>query len=201
MITELLLNKKLEEYLSHSKETNTLYVTDLIRCPKKIKYEEEYKELAISQVYEPSTLLGDLVHAGLENFIKTNLNAEIEVENEKELQVLGDTYKIKGRADAIVNVNDQKVVIEIKSARSDRGLPHLHHKMQLQIYLWLFGTKKGILVYVTPDRITEYEVNDPLDESTIIRLIEDTITMRGAPRFEWECRYCIFSIICPSKKA
>ncbi|AOL16304.1 CRISPR-associated protein Cas4 [Sulfolobus sp. A20] len=201
MITELLLKKKLEEYLSHSKETNTLYVTDLIRCPKKIKYEEEYKELAISQVYEPSTLLGDLVHAGLESFIKTNLNAEVEVENEKELQVSGKAYKIKGRADAIVNINDQKVVIEIKSARSDRGLPRLHHKMQLQIYLWLFEAKKGILTYITPDRITEYEVNDPLDESTIIRLIEDTITMRGVPRFDWECRYCIFSIICPSKKA
>ncbi|MEM1600044.1 MAG: CRISPR-associated protein Cas4 [Sulfolobaceae archaeon] len=198
MITELLFKKKLEEYLSHTKEENVLYVTDLVRCPRKIRYESEYKELTISQIYEPSAVLGDLLNRGLESILKEAYNAEIEVEKEKEIQALGKTYKIKGKADAILP--DSKTVIEIKSSRSDKGIPHLHHKLQLQIYLWLFEARNGILIYITPDRVTEYEINQPLDDSTIIRLVEDTITLKNSPRFEWECKYCIFSVLCPIKK-
>ncbi|WP_338599380.1 CRISPR-associated protein Cas4 [Sulfolobus tengchongensis] len=200
MITEFILKRKLEDYLSHVRDENTIYVTDLVRCPRKIKYENQYKELSITQVYEPSAILGDLLHIGLETLLKNNFNADAEVEAERNIQVLGKTYKIKGKADVLIkNENDKKIVIEIKSSRSDKGLPHIHHKIQLQIYLWLFSAEKGILVYITPDRITEYEVNDPLDEATIIRYAEDIITLRNAPKFNWECKYCVFSAICPSK--
>ena len=154
--------------------------------------------MTISQIYEPSAVLGDLLHRGLESILKEAYNAEIEVEKEKEIQALGKTYKIKGKADAILP--DSKTVIEIKSSRSDKGIPHLHHKLQLQIYLWLFEARNGILIYITPDRVTEYEINQPLDDSTIIRLVEDTITLKNSPRFEWECKYCIFSVLCPIKK-
>jgi len=200
MITEFLLKKKLEEQLSHVKEENTIYVTDLVKCPRKVKYESEYKELAISQVYAPSAILGDILHLGLENLLKENFTAEAEVETQREIQVEGRVYKIKGKADAIIkNSSDESIIIEIKTSRSDKGLPLIHHKMQLQIYLWLFNTKKGILIYITPDRIAEYEINEPLDEATIVRLAEDTITLRNSPRFNWECKYCIFSVICPAK--
>ncbi|ACP36263.1 CRISPR-associated protein Cas4 [Sulfolobus islandicus Y.G.57.14] len=200
MITEFLLKKKLEEQLSHVKEENTIYVTDLVKCPRKVKYESEYKELAISQVYAPSAILGDILHLGLENLLKENFTAEAEVETQREIQVEGRVYKIKGKADAIIkNSSGESIIIEIKTSRSDKGLPLIHHKMQLQIYLWLFNTKKGILIYITPDRIAEYEINEPLDEATIVRLAEDTITLRNSPRFNWECKYCIFSVICPAK--
>ncbi|ACP38853.1 CRISPR-associated protein Cas4 [Saccharolobus islandicus] len=200
MITEFLLKKKLEEQLSHVKEENTIYVTDLVKCPRKVKYESEYKELAISQVYAPSAILGDILHLGLENLLKENFTAEAEVETQREIQVEGRVYKIKGKADAIIkNSSGESIIIEIKTSRSDKGLPLIHHRMQLQIYLWLFNTKKGILIYITPDRIAEYEINEPLDEATIVRLAEDTITLRNSPRFNWECKYCIFSVICPAK--
>ncbi|QXJ30687.1 CRISPR-associated protein Cas4 [Saccharolobus shibatae] len=200
MITEFLLKKKLEEQLSHVKEENTIYVTDLVKCPRKVKYESEYKELAISQVYTPSAILGDILHLGLENLLKENFSAEAEVETQREIQVEGRVYKIKGKADAIIKNNSgESIIIEIKTSRSDKGLPLIHHRMQLQIYLWLFNTKKGILIYITPDRIAEYEINEPLDEATIVRLAEDTITLRNSPRFNWECKYCIFSVVCPAK--
>lgn len=183
MITEFLLKKKLEEQLSHVKEENTIYVTDLVKCPRKVKYESEYKELAISQVYAPSAILGDILHLGLENLLKKNFTAEAEVETQREIQVEGRVYKIKGKADAIIkNSSGESIIIEIKTSRSDKGLPLIHHKMQLQIYLWLFNTKKGILIYITPDRIAEYEINEPLDEATIVRLAEDTVTLRNSPR-------------------
>ena len=201
MLVEKILKKKLEDYLSHQKEENTLYVTDLVRCPLKNYYEKEYKELAMSEVFTPSAILGDFVHAGLEDFIRNNFpNAQTEVELEKEIPVNNKQVKIKGRVDAIAEIEGEKTVIEIKTARADKGLPHEHHKTQLQIYLWLTGIRKGLLIYITPDRITEYPVNEPLDDSVIIRLAEETLNMNRAPRYSWECKYCVFASLCPYKK-
>ncbi len=72
--------------------------------------------------------------------------------------------------------------------------------MQLRAYLWLFGASKGILFYVTPERFTEFTVDKPLDEATIIKLIQENILLRSTPRFAWECKYCVFSVVCPKKK-
>ena len=201
MIVEKVLRKKLEEYLSHVKEENTLYVTDLVRCPLKNYYEKTYKELAMSEVFTPSAILGDFVHAGLEDFIKNNFaNSQAEMDVEREILVNGRQIKIKGRIDALAEIDGEKTVIEIKTARADKGLPHEHHKAQLQIYLWITGIKKGLLVYVTPDRITEYPINEPLDEAVVIRLAEETLKMSKTPRYSWECKYCVFSSVCPYKK-
>lgn len=201
MIVEKLYRKKLEDYLSHTKEENTLYVTDLLRCPLKIEFEKQYKELALSEVFTPATVMGDIVHSGLEEFIKSSFtDSQVEVDVEKEVQINGKSVKIKGRMDAIAGINGEKVVIEIKSARADKGLPHEHHKAQLQIYLWMTGFKKGILIYITPDRITEYEITEPADEIGVIRLVEETLNKTRVPRYNWECSYCVYSGICPFKK-
>lgn len=201
MLVEKIFKKKLEDYLSHIKEENTLYVTDLVRCPLKNKYEKIYKELTLSEVFTPSAILGDLVHAGLEDFIKNNFsNAQVEVELEKDIQVNDRPIKIKGRMDAVAEIDGERTVIEIKSARADKGLPHEHHKVQLQIYLWLTGLRKGLLVYITPDRVTEYEIKEPIDEAGAIRLVEETLKGNKAPRYPWECKYCVYSNVCPSKK-
>ncbi|BFH72731.1 CRISPR-associated protein Cas4 [Sulfurisphaera javensis] len=201
MLIEKIFKKKLDDYYSHVKEENTLYVTDLIRCPMKVYYEKVYKELALAEIFTPATVLGDMVHTGLEEFIKSAFpNSQVEVEIEKEIPVNNQTIKIKGRMDAIAEIDGEKVVIEIKSARADKGLPHEHHKAQLQIYLWMTGIKKGLLVYITPDRITEYEIKEPADEIGVIRLAEETLKKSKVPRYSWECSYCIYSSICPFKK-
>jgi CRISPR-associated exonuclease Cas4 len=201
MIVERLYTSKLQDYLQHKKDEDTLYVTDLVRCPLKVRFEEQYKELAMSEVFAPSMLLGDLVHSGLEDFLKREFNAEVEVEVEKEIPVNGKTVKIKGRADAIIQQNNERIVVEIKSAKGDKGLPLEHHKAQLQLYLWLFNVRKGILIYVTPDRVTEYIIDQPADEVGVIRLTEETLRASKAPRYQWECKYCVFKVICPNRKS
>ncbi|AAY79690.1 CRISPR-associated protein Cas4 [Sulfolobus acidocaldarius] len=201
MLIEALINSKIKDYMSHQREEGVLYVTDLLRCPMKLRFETMYKEIALSEAFTPATMLGDLVHLGLQEFIKSVYpNSQIEVEGEKTIPVDGKEIKIKGRADAIIQINDEKVIVEIKSARADRSLPHEHHKYQLQIYLWLFGIKRGLLVYITPDRVTEYSVNEPAEEVTIIRLAEETLKAKIAPRYSWECEYCAFKTLCPYKK-
>lgn len=205
MIVEYLAKLKLQDYLSHQKEKDTLYVTDLLRCPLKISFEEKYKELAMSQIYAPAAILGDLVHKGLESFGNIeDYKIHTEVEAKKEVQLLEENRKItiKGRADIILEKeNGERIVVEIKSSRTDKGLPHKHHMMQLQAYLWLFGIGKGILLYVTPDRITEFETTKPLDDVTILRLVQENLSLSPSPRFSWECKYCTFSILCPNKRS
>jgi len=198
MITEKIFQSRINEYLSHQREENVLYVTDLVRCPLTLKYEQEYKDLATQNTLNPATILGTFVHEGLENLLKNvySFNIETEVETERTVIIEGKAIKLKGRMDAVIEENGEKVVVEIKSSRSDRGIPYEHHKTQLQIYLWMTGIKKGLLVYTTPDRIAEFPVERPLDDSEAIKLIEETVKMAKAPRYQWECKFCIYSKVC-----
>jgi CRISPR-associated exonuclease Cas4 len=199
MIIDELVNSKINDTLSHKREDKALYVTDLVRCALKIKYEEKYKELFIAESIKPSTILGDLVHEGLEKFLAEKFNAKLEVESEKQVTLAQDVYKIKGRADAIIE-GEKKIVIEIKTARADKGLPLEHHKQQLRLYLWLFDANEGILVYITPDRVTEYSIRNKAEDDEVIRLVEETIKLLKTPRYNWECSYCIFNVICPESR-
>jgi CRISPR-associated exonuclease Cas4 len=190
MIIEIIAEWRLKELEKHKKlrEAGGLEVTDLIRCPLKRSFEEKYPELYRAMAYTPATILGSLVHLGLEHLLSFELNAEIEVKGEKHI----GEYKIIGRIDAKLG----KVGIEIKTSRADIEIPYEHHVLQAKIYNWLFELEKTILVYITPDRITEYVVEDRIDEEEILKLIVD----KKAPRYDWECRYCSFSILCPSRK-
>ncbi len=190
MIIEIITEWRLRELEKHRKlrEEGAIEVTDLIRCPLKREFEEKYPELYKASAYTPATILGSLVHLGLENILSSELNAEVEVKGEK---AIGE-HRIVGKIDAKIG----KVGIEIKTSRADFEIPYEHHVLQARIYNWLFDLEKTILVYITPDRITEYVVDDEINEDEIIKLIVD----KTAPRYDWECKYCHFSLLCPNKK-
>ncbi len=189
MIVEIIVDWRLREVERHKKlrELGGYEVTDLIRCPLKRSFEEKHPELYRAMAYIPATVLGALVHLGLQNILSDELNAEIEVEGEKQI----GEYKIIGRIDAKIG----KVGIEIKTSRSDIEIPYEHHILQAKIYNWLFDLDKTVLVYITPDRFTEFVVDERLDEEEILKLIVD----KRIPKYEWECRYCHFSVLCPNK--
>ena len=185
MITEIVISWRLKELEKH--ERDGIWVTDLIRCPLKRDFERKYPELHKATVFTPAMILGSLVHIGLQNILSSELNAEIEVRAEKQI----GEYTIVGRIDAVVG----RVGVELKTSRSDFDIPYEHHVLQAKIYNWLYDLEKTILVYITPDRFTEYAVNDRLSDDEILKLIFD----KKAPKYEWECRYCHFSVICPSR--
>ncbi len=201
MIQEYLYKLKLDDIKKHVRVENEYYVTDLVRCPLKREYEVKYPELILRQAYDPVLLMGDIVHMGLESFIEKLVKegyikgkAYIEVEGNKKL---GDIV-IKGRIDAIIErENGERIGIEIKSSRRDIGLPHQHHILQVKIYNWLFDLDKSVLIYLTPDRIVEYTISERVGEDEVMELLKSTST----PRWDWECQYCIFSILCPKKKS
>ena len=195
-IVPLLYELARREREEHRREEGVYWVTDLVRCPLKREFESAFPELAAQEVFKPSLVLGRLVHMGLQAALKSEMGEGVEVEVEKSRDVVlpdGSKVELRGRIDAIVGKN---VGVEIKYARADIGIPLQHHVDQAKIYNWLFDLERTSLVYVTPDRVTEFKVEERADVAEVVERILST----EAPRYDWECTYCHFSVLCPKKR-
>lgn len=178
--------KRLEE----ARNPRVIYVTDLVSCTHRFHLRTQYPELTL--VFEPSAVLGNVAHWGVEALLREK-GIDVEVEVSRTISVDGVEYVVKGRLDAVDKASG--TVIEIKTARSAVNLPKEHHVKQLNIYLSLTGLDRGVLVYITPDKVVEYSFSrEPVDlESEVRDLVED----RRHPRYAWECAYCIYKKLCP----
>lgn len=186
--------KRLEKKLE-----NEIYVTDLVYCPLKYYFQKKFREITLADGFNPVTIYGEAVHVGIEEILKNILgseNVKTEVDFEKTIEVEGKAFIVKGRVDAIIG----DYVIEIKSSRSDTNIPQHHHILQARLYLWLTGLKKALLLYITPNRISQYLVTEPASNGEVSDFIRSLLAQSPAPRYSWECMYCLFSILCPNKK-
>ncbi|MEM1631210.1 MAG: hypothetical protein QXX83_03700 [Thermofilum sp.] len=195
------------ERQKHSREPGVVWVTDLVSCSLKSRYSLEYPELELAELFNPVLIHGTLVHRGLEELLKLILEqkgVKVEVELEGSMEVdLSDLTPgsgkvlVKGRADVILTLpNGEKHGVEIKSMRGDAPLPLEHHVDQARVYNTLFNLSSTILVYITPERITQYVERERLPAGEIAKRILE----QKAPRYPWECKYCPFSVLCPSKR-
>ncbi|MCD6488819.1 MAG: CRISPR-associated protein Cas4 [Desulfurococcales archaeon] len=192
-VIQFIYKRSYEDYvkrLDELRDPHIIYVTDLASCTHKYYLRTQYPELLFR--FEPVAILGEMVHAGLESILEKE-GFEIEYEVSKQFTLNEGTYTLKGRIDAYNRSTG--VVVEIKTSRSSQGIPREHHLIQLQIYLNMVNASKGILLYITPDRIAEYDIErqDLILEDMMKNLINDNMH----PRWDWECRYCIFSKMCP----
>jgi CRISPR-associated exonuclease Cas4 len=197
-LVNLLYAVSKEEKEKHPRKADTYWVTDLVRCPLKREYELKYPELVEKEIFTPVFILGTLVHRGLQELLKSIMGEGVstEVEGSREV-VLPDGRKVivEGRADIVVKISDEMIGVEIKTARSDYELPKPQHVDQARIYNWLFNLNQTILVYITPERVTQYLVSDKATEDEVV----SRITSRKIPRYDWECKYCSYSVMCPYK--
>jgi len=189
--------KELEKHLP--REPNVYYVTDLVRCSLKREFEFMHPALSYTHVLNGRTFLGEVVHKGLERILKEIFGdavrtEEEELERERVVDVNGTKYVVRGRVDAIIGVDTG---IEIKETVSESKLPFQHHVEQTMIYNWLYSFRHTILLYITPDGIFEFEVDDRMTETEVIKRIKEKKT----PRYPWECRYCEYTSICPIHRA
>ncbi len=210
MIQEVLYLKQIEEFEKHSiVEANEVHVSALVQCPMKWFYRFKYPDLARAQQYHAYMILGKLVHMGLQSLLMSLDNSEfkvigVEVEAAKSINIERNgmplVVRIKGRADMIIEDSQGRVIVEIKTARGDYNMPLQHHELQLRIYMNMLRAKRGLLLYITPDRIAEYPVDKPLDDYELQRLVYEFYQRSKTPKFDWECQYCQFNILCPMKK-
>ena len=212
MIQEVLYRLQLKETEEHKPSYSEIYVTSLVQCPLKFTYSLKFPEIATAQNYQPYLILGKLVHYGLQHllmelsrsdFLKEFKLVGVEVECSKTISVdasnLPYIVHVKGRADLIVEKDGEKIVVEIKTAKGDYNIPSEHHVLQLRIYMNMLGIGKGLLLYITPERIAEIPVEKPLDDFELSNLVKEFLQRKG-PRYSWECSYCQYAILCPFKK-
>jgi len=190
-LSEILFRWKAAEQEKHQREPGVIYVTDLLECPLKRQYEEMFPEVAKAGFFNPVTLVGDIIHKGIQAIFDGALDAKFEVDGE----IVLNSAKIRGRADMLM----EDRVVDFKFVRSTYRIPHLHHLLQVRLYMRMFNKPKGSLLYVATDRITEIDetvepcLAKPMTDEEIVMLL----TQKNAPMWaEWECSVCQFSPCC-----
>ena len=102
---------------------------------------------------------------------------------------------VEGRANVLIKIDEELVGVEIKTSRSDLELHKQHHVDQARVYNWLFKLNHTILIYVTPERVTQFLVRDRATDEEVL----ERLSISRFPRYEWECRCCSYSVMYPHK--
>ncbi len=197
-ILDIIYRRKLRDYqerLSQLTDPSIIYVTDLTSCSYKRFYRLHYPQLSFK--FEPSLILGDLVHLGLAALVGEDAAWRSEVEVRRLLDIDGKEYTLLGRADLVLYDEGKPVhVVEVKTMKeASHNLPLEHHELQLQVYMNLLGVGEGTLLYISPDALLEIPVaRRSID---IGGLAKETVDLAKAPRYAWECKYCVYRKICP----
>lgn len=191
-IIPIIYRKYMDEELKRLDELrnpHVIYVTEIVGCSHKYKLRTIYPELMLR--FDPSAILGELVHIGLERYLgDTGFMIEYSIENKYVID--DEEYYLRGRVDAYDP--GRKLVVEIKSSRDASNKPFEHHILQLQVYLNMLESDNGILLYITPDGLLEYSIKrEKLDLKSLIKmLVRDEVH----PKYGWECRYCVYRRMC-----
>jgi len=189
------------------KEQTRFYITDAGKCGRAVFFKfknapREKMEPRILRVYER----GEYLHR---NIISILIRMGILVASEVNIP---NQEIIGGRADAIVSLNNELYLLDIKSMNSmifrNLNEPKEENIYQLQLYLHYFNMKKGILFYIDKDKqdIKEFVIN--YDKDLVQSLLKgftdlkqkvdsNVIPDRLSDYLQnWQCQYCQFREVC-----
>jgi CRISPR/Cas system-associated exonuclease Cas4 (RecB family) len=205
MLTEI-IDQFYREQESDRKQTR-FYVTDAGKCHRFIFF--KFKQAPHPEL-EPRILRlfdhGNYIH----RLIIKALSEQGVLEGE-EVNIPPQEI-ISGRADALLKIDNQRYVLDIKSINRNGFQvlkePKKDHQNQLQLYLHFFQIKKGILLYVNKDTQALKEFSLPYDSKLSKSLLDDLFILRKeidqdlipARLPNWpgnpQCRYCPYKDIC-----
>ena len=190
-----------------NKEQTRFYITDSGKCPRSVFFKfknapRKKMDARLLRIFEK----GEYLHRNIFNILyrlRIGMTTEIPIPAQE---------IVSGRADAILCINNENYVLDIKSMNSMvfRNLtePKEENIYQIQLYLHFFKIKKGILLYIDKDQqnIKEFQIEyDPNLTKSLLRDFEelkkkieaDVVPKRfaGWPD-NWQCQYCQFREIC-----
>ena len=196
-------------YLDQQRERQQFhfYITDAGKCGRSVFFKFKNAPRAkmdarILRIFEH----GEYLHRNIFNILyrlKIGVTTEVSIP----AQAL-----VSGRADAIICVNNENYVLDIKSINSSifRNLnaPKEENLYQIQLYLHYFNIPKGILLYIDKDQqelkefIVDYDANlsDLLIktfEELKLKIEQDKVpqVLSDYPK-NWQCSYCQFRQVC-----
>ncbi|MEM2177047.1 MAG: PD-(D/E)XK nuclease family protein [Archaeoglobaceae archaeon] len=163
--------------------------------------------------------IGKLFHSWLQQTLQ-NMNGNgilikaVEVEQIAVFHVDDDFIRLHCRADAIININNEDFILEIKTImpHNDRLLPEQplkHHVKQLQTYLNIFGIERGMIVYFEKKSMQHKIFTIKRDKQAFAEIVERMMRLHEClihkippipdPQDKWECKYCEFQEKCRVK--
>lgn len=191
----------------HDRERDHFYVTDAGKCPRLIFF--KFKN-APSEPMSPDFLRlldhGDYIQM----HIMSNLFS-LGIVRASEVRIPPQEI-ISGRADAIITLDNELYVIDVKGINSSTfkslAEPKLDNVNQLQLYLHFFKIPRGILLYVNKNTLELKEFFIPYNKEYSEKLVsglaklkkkieKNVIPARAADYpCEPQCRYCQYKEVC-----
>ena len=190
-----------------NKEQTHFYITDAGKCPRAVFFRFKNvprgaMDARIMRIFEH----GEHIHRNIFNILyrlRIGVTTEIPIPSQE---------IISGRADAILCIDNENYVLDIKSMNSMifRKLeqPKEENIYQLQFYLHYFNIKKGILLYIDKDRQEIKEFFVDYDEVLCKSLLDKFYALKEQVETNimperladypknWQCNYCQFKEIC-----
>ncbi len=205
MLKELIDKFYLDQQID--KEQTRFYITDAGKCPRAVFFKfknapREKMNARILRIFDR----GEHMHRNIFNILyrlRIGVTTEVSIPAQE---------IISGRADAILCIDNENYVLDIKSINSMifRKLtePKEENIYQIQLYLHYFKIPKGILMYIDKDQQNIKEFMIKYDPELVRGLLKgfnelkekvesDVIPERveGYPR-NWQCQYCQFREVC-----
>lgn len=191
------------------RERRHFYISQAGKCPRAIFFKfknipEKEPEANILRLFEHGDHMHQLIMGALTSTRDIHLVAsEVKIPPQE---------LISGRADAIVSDGQDLYVLDIKSMNSMifKALeePKKENIQQIQLYLYYFGIKKGILLYVNKDNLELKEFIFDYDQAQAESLVKNLNFLKKQidsgivpsrindyPE-NWQCRYCQYKEIC-----
>jgi CRISPR/Cas system-associated exonuclease Cas4 (RecB family) len=203
LIDKFYLDKEQDRTQTH------FYITDAGKCSRAVffkfkKAPKKEMEARVLRMFDHGDYIHRLIMRALFGARKVRVVAsEIDMPPQE---------LISGRADAIISVDNELYVLDIKSMNSmifDKlEAPKEDNANQLQLYLHFFQVPKGILLYVNKDNqdLKEFIVN--YDRNLCLKLLKELQELKKKidtdiiplplPDYpeNWQCRYCQFKEVC-----
>lgn len=205
MLTELINQFYLDR--ERDKEQSRFYITDAGKCPRSIffkfkKAPKEEMEARILMMFHH----GDYIQMQIMNALFS-----LGIVRASEINIPPQEI-ISGRADAIITLDNELYVVDIKSMNSMifKGLtqPKEENVNQIQLYLHFFKIPRGILLYVNKDTLELKEFLIIYNPAIAEKLLQDLADLKTKidrniipPRLpdypvNRQCQFCQFKEIC-----
>lgn len=205
LIDQFYLDREREK---KQKERIQFYISEVGKCPRAIFF--KFKKIPAEEL-EPERLRifdhGDLIH----KMVLTPLES-LGLVRVSEIPIPPQKI-ISGRADAIISLNGEEYVLDIKSISGRLNFtkmekPIQEHVWQVQLYMHFFQKKKGILLYINKDTqeikefIFDYDKKLAKELLDWFEKIKEKIEKNLVPirlvdwPNNWQCQTCQFKEIC-----
>lgn len=205
LIDQFYLDREREK---KQKDRIQFFISEVGKCPRAIFF--KFKKVPTEEI-EPERLRvfdhGDLLHKMVLNPLES-----LGLVRASEIPIPPQKI-ISGRADAIISINGEEYVLDIKSISgrlnfSKMEKPMQEHVWQVQLYMHFFQKKKGILLYINKDTQEIKEFIFDYDEKLAKELldwfekIKEKIEKNLVPirlvdwPDNWQCQSCQFKEIC-----